>query len=424
MTPGAGGHRSGDAAGDRLGRSFWTLVASSGLSNLADGVLKVALPLVAVRLTRSPASVAGLEAVRTLPWLLLSLQAGALVDRWDRRRTMLVSNTVRAVMMLVAVALLASGQEALWVLYVVAVGTGVAEVFNDTAAQTILPSVTPRSLLGRANGRLYAVELGAQQFAGPPLAGALVAAGAVLAFGLPAGLWGAAVVALLLLRGSHRAATVRPAVVPRLRSDIAEGLRFLRAHELLRTMAAMVGVLNLAAAATAPLFVLFAVGPGSVLGLTDPQFGLLLLVAAAGGLLGSVACEPIERWLGTARTVRISIVTMTVMVAVPAVTTSVVPVAVAFGVGGLGTMLWNIPTVSFRQHVTPGALLGRVNASYRLLAWGTLPVGAAVGGLLGEVLGLRGVFVLAGVASLALLVPARRLTDDALAPAQAEASDG
>jgi predicted MFS family arabinose efflux permease len=183
-------------------------------------------------------------------------------------------------------------------------------------------------------------------------------------------------------------------------------------------------VLNLAAAATAPLFVLFAVGPGSVLGLTDPQFGLLLLVAAAGGLLGSVACEPIERWLGTARTVRISIVTMTVMVAVPAVTTSVVPVAVAFGVGGLGTMLWNIPTVSFRQHVTPGALLGRVNASYRLLAWGTLPVGAAVGGLLGEVLGLRGVFVLAGVASLALLVPARRLTDDALASAQAEASDG
>lgn len=147
-------------------RAFWTLVASSGLSNLADGVFKVALPLVALEYTRSPALVAGLELVRSLPWLLGSLQAGALIDRLDRRRAMVVANAARAAFVAIPAVAIAAGGGSLALLYVAAVGTGICEVFYDTAAQSILPSIVPRSDLDRANGRLYAVELGSQEFAG------------------------------------------------------------------------------------------------------------------------------------------------------------------------------------------------------------------------------------------------------------------
>lgn len=164
-----------DSSGGRLGRSFRTLVTSSGLSNLADGVFKVALPLLAIHYTRSPALVAGLELVRSLPWLVGSLQVGALVDRLDRRRTMVWANATRAAFVAVPAIAIGLNGGSLWLLYVAAAGTGVSEVFYDTAAQSILPSLVPHPWLDRANGRLYAVELGAQEFAGPPIAGLVVA---------------------------------------------------------------------------------------------------------------------------------------------------------------------------------------------------------------------------------------------------------
>ena len=124
-----------------LGRPFATLVSSSGLSNLADGVFKVALPLVAITYTRSPALVAGLELVRSLPWLFGSLPIGALIDRLDRRRTMVFANAVRAAFVAIpAIAIVANGG-ALWLLYLAAIGTGIAEVFYDTAAQSLVPLV-------------------------------------------------------------------------------------------------------------------------------------------------------------------------------------------------------------------------------------------------------------------------------------------
>ena len=179
-------------------------MASSGLSNLADGVFRMALPLLALHFTRSPALIAGLELVRTLPWLLGSLPIGALVDRLDRRGTMVWANTARATFVAVPAAAIALDGGSLWLLYVVAIGTGIAEVFYDTAAQSILPSFVPRPLLDRANGRLYAVELGAQEFAGPPIGGVLVAGALALSFTVSAALWVVALGALLALHGSFR----------------------------------------------------------------------------------------------------------------------------------------------------------------------------------------------------------------------------
>src|SRR3712207_409232 len=300
----AGGGRGpgGDPAGRRvrpvpLGTAYWRLWTSSGLSNLADGALKVALPLVAVDFTRSPVLVAGVTLALTLPWLLVALPVGALADRLDRRHLMLGANAARALLLAGLVVALAFDLGSIWVLYVVAFGLGAAETVYDTSAQSILPAIAPRAELTRANGRLYAVELTANQFVGPPLGGVLVAAGATVAFATPMGLWLAALGALLLVPGRFRVAREGGTSV---RADVTEGLRFLGRHRLLRTLAVMVGVSNFASSAVFAVFVLHAVGPGSAMGLSEQGYGLLLTTPAGGSLLRPFPAPGIVRVLGPA----------------------------------------------------------------------------------------------------------------------------
>lgn len=397
----------------KLGSQFWRIAGAASASNLADGVFKLALPLAAIAFTRSPGLVAGLEMARTLPWLLFALPVGALADRWDRRRTMILANATRTMFVVVLATVLQAGQGSIGVLYIVAIGTGVAEVLYDTSSQSILPSLVERDQLGRANGRLGAIELGAQQFVGPPLGGVLVGFAVATAFWTTTALWVLAVAALWAVRGSFRP---RRATEPTtIRTDIAEGVRFLMSRPMLRTLAAMVGVANLAMAAAGAVFVLYAVGPGSALELTEAQFGFLILTAAAGSILSSFFCEYIERSIGRARTLTLAVAGMIVFTATPALTTNVWLIASAMFVGGALIMIWNIITVSFRQAITPDHLLGRLNSVYRLLAWGTLPLGAAVGGLIAETLGLRAVYALMGLLAAMLLIPNHTITDAKLA---------
>lgn len=406
----------GPSGKESLGRPFWTLLTASGLSNLADGVFKVALPLVAIHFTRSPALVAGLELVRTAPWLLGALQVGALTDRLDRRRAMLWANATRLVFVAIPAVGIVADRGSMVLLYLAAVGTGIAEVFYDTAAQSILPAIVPRSRLDRANGRLYAVELGAQEFVGPLLAGVLVAVALALSFATAAGLWAVALAALLALRGAFRPGRDGPPTT--IRSDIRQGLAFLLDRPVLRTMALMVGMSNLATSAVFAVFVLFAVGPGSALELTEPQFGVFFAVIAAGGVIGGLVTEQLRRRLGRARSLTLSVLGMIALVGTPALTTNAAIIAAVFFIGGLTIMVWNIITVSFRQRVTPDHLLGRVNSAYRLLAWGTRPLGAALGGALGEWFGVRSVFAIMGLLAVAVLIPNRRLTEQGLADAE------
>ncbi len=399
-----------------LGPRFWRLALSSGTSNLADGVFKLALPLAAIAFTRSPTLVAGLELARSLPWLLLALPAGALADRMDRRRTMIVANLARTSLVGVLALILATDGGSIGVLYVVAIGTGIAEVFYDTSSQSILPSLVGRAQLGRANGRLGAIELGAQQFVGPPLAGLLVGVALATAFWSTTALWAVAVAALWALRGSFR--PEREAAPTTVRSDIAEGVRFLMTRPMLRTMAAMVGVANLASSAAGAVFVLYAVGTDSILGLTETQFGFLVLAAAAGSIAVTFVNDAIERLLGRARTLTVSVLGMVLFTASPAVTTNVWLIAAAMFVGGATIMLWNVITVSFRQAVTPDHLLGRLNSVYRLLAWGTMPIGAAAGAAIAETFGLRAVYASMGILTAALLIVNCTITDAKLIAAE------
>jgi MFS family permease len=403
-----------------LGGAFWRLWSSDALSNLADGILKVALPLIALEFTRSPTLIAGLAFAFTLPWLLFALPAGALADRIDRRRAMLAANIARATIVGVIALGAAFGFGSIWILYIGAFTVGMAETIYDTSAQSILPQVVKRDLLPRANSRLYVAETVANQFIGPPLGGVLAATGAAIALATPAGMWLVAVGALLMMRGSYRVERTGKTTI---RADIAEGLRFLWRHSVLRALAIMTGVFNLASNAAFAVFVLYAVGPTSPMRLTEPQYGILLTSLAAGSVAGSFLAVPLERRLGRVRTIALSMIGPALTVAVPALTTNVWAIGAAFFVGGVTIMMWNIIVVSFRQRATPDRLLGRVNSAYRLVAWGTMPIGAAIGGALAQWLGLTAVFAIMTVLDLSMFLFLFVVTDARMNAAEAHPTD-
>jgi MFS family permease len=393
------GHQ-GPADTRQLGPAFNRLWCSSGLSNLADGIVKVALPLVAIRYTQSPTVIAGLTFALTLPWLVCALPAGALADRLDRRRSMLAANLVRTGLLGGSAALLAAGLGSIWLLYLIAVCLGIAETIYDTSAQSILPQLVERDQLSRANSRLFAAELTANQFVGPPLGGVLVAAGAALSIAVPGALWMVAIGALLMVRGSYR---FERTTASTMRADIAEGLRYLWRNRVLRTLAMMTGLFNLATNATFGVLVLYAVGPASAMRLSDGGYGLLFATLAVGSLLGSFLAGPVERMLGRAGSLALSYGGGAVLVGVLAVTANPFLIGAGFVIGSIGLVIGNVIAVSLRQRIAPGRLLGRVNSGYRLVAWGTMPLGAVLGGLLAQLVGFRVLFALMSVLILSLL---------------------
>jgi MFS family permease len=404
-----------------LGRNFRKALAASGFANLADGVFQVALPLLAVQLTRSPLLIAGITVAARLPWLLLSLPAGALADRLDRRQTMLRVNLVRTVLLGGLALAVAADLATLPLLYAVALLLGAAETLFDTSAQSLLPALVPREALTRANSRLYAVELVANVFVGPPLGGLLAGVALAMAFGLPAAAYLAGAGCLALVAGSFRPAGAGPAGSTRLRDDIAEGARFLWRHPVLRQLAVMLGVTNMAFTAQEAVLVLFVVAPGPM-GLSEAGFGALSAALGVGALVGTWVAARVEGRLGRVRTLVLSLLLSSASMAVPAVTTGPLPVGASMAVAGLAVVLWNVVTVSLRQRITPDRLLGRVNAGYRLVGWGTMPLGALVGGAVAEALGLRAVFVLTAAATLLLVAGFRFLTEEAIARAEAPAA--
>ena len=165
-----------------LGPAYHRLWTGSALSNLADGIFQVALPLLSLRLTDSPGLVAGVAFAGRLPWLVFVLHAGALADRLDRRRTMINVDSARAVVLASLTTVIVVGHEQLWLLYVVAFALGIFETLFDTAAQSIMPAIVEKDRLSHANGRLYAAEMTMNLFVGPPLGGLLAGVAIAAAF--------------------------------------------------------------------------------------------------------------------------------------------------------------------------------------------------------------------------------------------------
>ena len=381
-----------------LGGNFHRLWTAGAVSNLGDGVVLAAMPLLAASLSREPTTVALVTAAGTLPWLLFSLIGGAIVDRVDRRRAMGVVDGFRfAAMGLLGFALV-TGVESIALLVIVSFSLGMAETVFDNASQAILPSLVIDDQLETANGRLEGAQIVANQFAGPPLGAWLFGLTVSAPFFLDAASFGFAAVLVLTLRGSFRAPRDEHGATG-VRADIAEGLRWLFRHRLLRTLAIALGVMNLIGVAAMTMLVLYA---KEILHFSNTQFGLLLTTEAAGAVLGSMIAARLSQRFGNGITLTAAITVSAASFFVPALWAQPVAVAASLAIGGFGGVVWNVITVSMRQSLIPDALLGRVNSAYRLFGWGTMPIGAISGGLIARAFGLRAPFLVAGVAALVL----------------------
>src|SRR6266498_1465985 len=342
-----------------LGPGYHRLWTAAALSTLGDGVFLVALPLLAATLSRDPLRVSLVFFSGWLPWLLFGLISGALVDRWDRRRVM----------------------------------------WTVDAAQSLIPALVTRDTqrLERANSQLYGAQTVSQNFAGPPAGGFLFALAAWVPFLVDAVSFAASSALIALIRGNF--APERSVDVPRigLWAEIAEGLRWLLGHRLLRTLAVMVGLMNLATMAGEAILVLFA---QDELGLGSVGYGLLLAGFGAGGVLGSLVATRLSRHAGTATLLVGATLVMAAAWLVFGVGSNAWVGGAMLAIAGGTGVVFNVIGVSLRQAIVPDRLIGRLVSAFRMVAYGAVPAGAILGGVVGRALGVRAPFLL-GAAVLA-----------------------
>jgi MFS family permease len=365
---------------------LWT---ANAISNLGDGVTLVAGPLLAATLTRDPRLVAGLMVAQRLPWLLFSLVSGALVDRMDRRRVMVAVDAGRCLAVgLLGLAVLLDAVS-LPVMYGVFFVLGTAETLFDNAAVSILPAVVPKEQLPRANSRLLGAQMVANELVAPPLGGLLFATASAVPFLVDAGSFAAAAALVAALPGRFRAERPEGSPPSTLRGEIAEGVRWLARHRLLRVLAVAIALMNLTLSATVSISVLYA---QERLGLGPVGFGTLISALAVGGISASLVAERVIGWLGPATTMRLGVVVESSTHLVLALARSPLLVAAVFALFGFHATTWSVVSLSLRQELIPTQLLGRVNSAYTLFGFGSLSLGAAAGGLLARRYGITAPF--------------------------------
>jgi MFS family permease len=413
--------------GRRPGRSFGTLLAAGALSNLGDGVTFAAAPLLAASLTRDPRAIGAVGAAWSLPWLLFALISGAVADRADRRRLLVGADLARMASLVLLAVAVAGGRASVLLLVAVYFVNATAETVFDSAWQASLPMVVDRGDLPRANSWLQMVEFTANGLLGPVLGGVLFAVAAAAPFAVDAVSFAVSALLLATLPGRFRAGGPAPGPAgpsspgsrPTLRADIAEGVRWLLGHRVLRTICWLLAIENLVEMAGLAMLVLLA---QDVLGLDPGGYGLLVACLAVGGVLGGAVTARLHWRLGDQGSVVGSVLLMAAAWAVLASTARPVVAGAGVALYGLAAVWWNVVTISFRQAVVPERLQGRVNSAYRLVSWGTLSVGAAAGGAVVAQFGLHALYGAAAAIVLGLAVLAWRLLDPGSFAAAREAA--
>ncbi|MFI0420229.1 MFS transporter [Spongiactinospora sp. 9N601] len=392
--------RARQAGTAKLGADFHKLWTASAISNLGDGVGSVAGPLLVASLTADPALVAGAAFAGQVPWLLFSLLSGVYVDRVDRQRLIVVVNLLRGAVMSGLALSIAFDAVTIPLVYAAFFLLGTGETLADTASQARLPAVVPDELLPRANARLGATFTVVNQFAAKPLGAWLFVAGAALAFGVNALTFVASALIVAAMRPVPRPAAEpksepEPEPEPKrsaVRHDIAEGVRALWAHGLLRTLALCLGAMNIVFCAAFAIFVLYA---RDRLGLSELGYGTLLTTFAVGGLIGSSVAGRLAARYGAAALLRAGLIVECVTHLTLALTTSPWTAGAILIVFGVHTMVWNVVVNTVRQRAVPDRLQGRVVGVYSLMDLGGAALGSLLGGLFARTLGLTAPFWIA-----------------------------
>ncbi|MBU6241647.1 MAG: MFS transporter [Acidobacteria bacterium] len=396
---------------------------ASGVSNIGDGMEAAAGPLLAASLTNDPRLIALVGVGATLPWLLLSLPLGVVIDRLDRRTLMVRANIARCTLFALIALLAATGAMNIGLLVVIVTLIGAFEVVFDMSAQAFLPSIVPAEMLEKANGRLFATEVICNTFLGLPLGAWAFVAAIGVPFAVNAASFGVAAYLVASIRATipmssnlEKETGSPTGERDSFRSQLAAGLRWLFAHRLLRTLAILLGICNMATQMGQALFVKYA---SDELGVTGRGYGVLLAAMSAGSILGGVAGDRVSSRFGTSSTIIVSYSTFAVSSLAMGIWRNIPVALVASTVTAIAGTVWNVATVSLRQRIIPSDLFGRVNSAYRFIGTGFIAVGSAVGGFIAKSHGYAAPFLVGGVivfAAISVGAPlvARHATDSDL----------
>ncbi|MEY9929084.1 MFS family permease [Catenulispora sp. GP43] len=382
-------------------RDFRLLWGGSLVSEIGSSVTTIALPLAAVEVLRaSTFQVAMLSAATSAAFLLVALPAGVLVDRAAKRPLMLASDLLRAVLLAAVPITAALGVLSLPILYADAVLTGVLTVVFDVAYQSFLPTLVGRDRLVEANSK-FGLPSSLSNVIGPSLGGSLVAAvGAAQAVVVDAASYVVSVCTLAMMRTREPTKRTTPTrTTSSVRQDIAAGLSFVARHTLLRRVVACTASSNLFNSMRTAITVVFLV---RVLHAAPGTIGLVYMLGSAGGVAGGFLAGPSARVLGSARALWLGKLALGWMVlAIPLARPGHGVFLVSFGafVSSFSVVVFNVSSVSYRQAVCPPELLGRMNASIRWIIWGTMPLGAVLGGTLATAFGIRATLTVAVLGS-------------------------
>ncbi|AXX31935.1 major facilitator superfamily MFS_1 [Actinosynnema pretiosum subsp. pretiosum] len=370
------------------------------MNNLGGGVWSTLLPLLGTALTRDPLSITFIAAATYLPWLLLSLPAGVLVDRTDPVKLMWRTQLMQSlVVALVAVGLM-TGSTSIGLLCAAGFLLGVGDTLVGTATQVVLPAIVPVDHLIPANARQQVGQTASRSLLGPVVGGLLhgaSAAGAVLVNAVSF-----LVSATILTRlGTRPARATGPVTRRPVVEDVAEGLRWLHRHRLLRALAAVLAVNCFCTQFAQALLVLLVTDAH---GLSPEHYGLFLAATVSGGMLASLANPWLIRRLGSVWAIMLSLVLSAGAFIGVGWAPGIPALSVLLAVNAFATLLWNVCTVALRQRIVPSAVQGRITSTFAMLGWGLLPVGAVVGGLVAGDFGVGSVYPIAGVLRLLALI--------------------
>jgi MFS family permease len=385
----------------KLGKRYWRLWTAHTISNLGDGISTIAYPWLASAVTRSPILIALIAVLSRLPWLLFTLPAGALTDRWNRKKIIVAMDALRGTLTLVvgiavwleyeslpSLATITTGSNipTNYSLYIViavaALLFGFAEVLRDNAAQTLLPNVVETEALQKANGRLWSAEYLMNSLVGPPIGSLLIGVAVFLPFFFDAATFfiAAALIATLMVSLNPTSTTTRRRSM---KEEIKEGFQWLWQHELFRPMAISLGLLNLVNGISSSTFILFS---QEILKTSVFVFAILGTAGAIGGTVGGVLSPKLIKKIGSGRALELTLIIGPIANLIIGFTSSwqIVWLLTSFWV--FFSVTWNVVTVSLRQSVIPTELLGRVNSVYRFFGWGSIPIGSFLGGAIVSVL--------------------------------------
>lgn len=379
-------------------RSYMLLWGGQVVSTLGSVSAGVVYPLLVLSLTGSPAMAGLVGAARALPYLVFSLPVGALIDRWNRKRVMVVSDIGRCIAVASLPVAIVAGVLTVTQVALVALVEGTLFVFFNIAEVAALPRVVPRSQLPAATAQNQAA-FGVAEIAGPSF-GTFVwnAFGQAAPFIADAVSYAVSAVSLSLITTPFNAE--RSAVRRHLGDEVMEGLRWLMGQPLIRYIALLTGGLNFVNASGQLLVIVLATRMGADVG----DIGLIFSIGGVGGVAGSLIGGRLQRRFRFGQIIVAAVWIEALLFPLYAVVPAVWMLGATTALLSATGPIYNVVQFSYRVALIPDALQGRVNSTFRLLAFGLTPVGAALGGVLIERIGAVRTVAVFGACFLALAV--------------------